>query len=102
RRFQSGNISTKFLAEEYPGGFKGHVVKDESLHELISISAFVHAKRDLRNWSWIDRKETLFRGNLNKNAPSKWDLWITINKNKAIEPMNVKVEKKSMSEEEFE
>ncbi|CAG8517950.1 23316_t:CDS:10, partial [Racocetra persica] len=102
RRFRSGNISTKFLAEEYPGGFKGHVVKDESLHELISISAFVHAKRDLRNWSWIDGKETLFRGDLNKNAPSKWDLWITINKNKVIEPINVKVEKKNMSEEEFE
>ncbi|CAG8628263.1 25187_t:CDS:10, partial [Cetraspora pellucida] len=97
QRFRSGKISTKFLAEEYPGGFKGHALKDESLHELISVSAFVHAKRDLRNWSWIGEKETS-----NKNAPSKWDLWITINKNKDIEPINVKVEKKSMNEEEFE
>ncbi|RIB21533.1 carbamoyl-phosphate synthase L chain, ATP binding domain-containing protein [Gigaspora rosea] len=99
QRFRSGNISTKFLAEEYPGGFKGHVVKDESLHELISISAFVHAKRDLRNWSWIDGNGTSFRDNLNKNAPNKWDLWISFNNNKDIEPINVKVEKTGVNEE---
>ncbi|CAG8736021.1 17186_t:CDS:2, partial [Dentiscutata erythropus] len=100
QRFQSGKISTKFLAEEYPGGFKGHAVKDESLHELISISAFVHAKRDLRNWSWIDGEGTSFRNNLNKSAPNKWDLWISVNKD--IEPINVKVKKKGTNEEEFE
>ncbi|CAG8445553.1 14403_t:CDS:10 [Dentiscutata heterogama] len=100
QRFRSGKISTKFLAEEYPGGFKGHTVKDESLHELISISAFVHAKRDLRNWSWIDGEGTLFKKNLNKNAPNKWDLWISVNKD--IQPINVKVKKKGTNEEEFE
>ena len=95
-RFQSGKISTKFLAEEYPEGFKGHVLNDESLFELSSIAALVHAKRDVRNWCWGDGRETLLKKDLSGNVPKNWDLWIKIhNNNSNIKAINVYVERKS-------
>jgi propionyl-CoA carboxylase alpha chain len=99
-RFKSGKISTKFLAEEYPGGFKGHVLKDESLFELVSVAALVHAKRDVRNWCWGDSKD------LNRNAPKNWNIWIKLrNSNNNIETINVHVERRSTAfqhEEEYQ
>ncbi|CAG8749830.1 25_t:CDS:2, partial [Racocetra fulgida] len=74
--------------------------KNRSLEELLTTTAN-HIK-NTRNSSDEFIRKPLFRGDLNKDAPSKWDLWIAIDKNKAIEPINVKVEKKSMSDEEFE
>ena len=95
-RFQSGKISTKFLAEEYPGGFKGHVLKEETLFELVSIAALVHAKRDVRNWCWGDGKEALLKKDLDGNAPKHWNLWIKLrNSNDNHEIVNVHVERKS-------
>ncbi|CAG8512757.1 11136_t:CDS:10 [Diversispora eburnea] len=95
-RFGSGKISTKFLAEEYPDGFKGATLKEESLHELVSIAALVYAKRDLRNWNWITGKESLSKGELNEKIPNKWDLYVNVNKD--FSPINVKVEKQNKNE----
>jgi propionyl-CoA carboxylase alpha chain len=47
-RFVSGNISTKFLAEQYPTGFKGHKLGSENLKELIATSAVIHLARHLQ------------------------------------------------------
>ncbi|PKC15364.1 hypothetical protein RhiirA5_408287 [Rhizophagus irregularis] len=91
-RFKSGNISTKFLAEEYPEGFKGHILKNDSLFELASIAALVHAKRDVRNWCWKDGNESFS----NRNVPNNWNLWVKIhNNNSKIETVNVHVERRS-------
>ncbi|CAG8684509.1 9421_t:CDS:10 [Funneliformis caledonium] len=78
-RFQSGKISTKFLGEEYPKGFKGHVLNKESLYELASVAALIHAKKDLRNWHWLDDKGALLKSTLSEQAPKSWNLWIKIN-----------------------
>ncbi|CAJ0823642.1 13029_t:CDS:2, partial [Entrophospora sp. SA101] len=95
KRFRSGNISTKFLAEEFPEGFKGHALNHESLYELASIAALIHAKRDYRNWCWGGGKEALFKGDLTGHAPKKWNLWIKVHADTELEPLYVQIEKKS-------
>ncbi len=49
-RFRSGEITTNFIAEEYPDGFKGAPASDELLRRLAAVGAFVataHADRNL-------------------------------------------------------
>ncbi|WP_206240904.1 acetyl-CoA carboxylase biotin carboxylase subunit [Novosphingobium terrae] len=44
-RFRSGELTTGFIAEEYPEGFHGAAVSDELLRELAAIAAFVATAR---------------------------------------------------------
>lgn len=49
KRFVEGDISTKYLPETYPDGFKGkRLSSSEQLH-LIAIASCIRAKEDLRN-----------------------------------------------------
>ncbi|KAI8870097.1 hypothetical protein GQ42DRAFT_167180 [Ramicandelaber brevisporus] len=50
-RFIDGKISTKFLAEEYPHGFRGHKLNHESLRELAATAGVVQALRVARERS---------------------------------------------------
>lgn len=93
-RFGSGRISTKFLAEEYPTGFKGVTLDDDNVTRLAAISAMIHAKKDLGRWSFggkipgLDQKEA--------GVPSEWDVWVKI---KGVEEgVHVKVERKGSDE----
>lgn len=43
-KFQSGDISTKFLAEEYPHGFDGHKLTDQEREALTAVAATVHSE----------------------------------------------------------
>jgi propionyl-CoA carboxylase alpha chain len=52
-RFISGKLSTNFLPEEYPKGFKGHVLTEEDKKKLFAIGAVMFAKKDVRNRTWI-------------------------------------------------
>jgi propionyl-CoA carboxylase alpha chain len=45
-RFLSGNLSTKFLAEEYPGGFKCRKVSEIELNELCAAAVFAYVRRE--------------------------------------------------------
>ncbi len=50
-RFRSGDISTAFIAEEYPDGFQGSPASAELLQRLAAIAVFImtaEADRDLR------------------------------------------------------
>jgi propionyl-CoA carboxylase alpha chain len=50
-RFRSGDISTAFIAEEYPDGFQGAPASAELLQRLAAIAVFImtaEADRDLR------------------------------------------------------
>lgn len=50
-RFRGGNITTNFIAEEYPDGFQGAPASDELLRNLAAIGAFAataHADRARR------------------------------------------------------
>ncbi|KAI9593210.1 carbamoyl-phosphate synthase L chain, ATP binding domain-containing protein [Syncephalis fuscata] len=67
-RFAVGDISTKFLAEEYPQGFQGHVLTDNTRAELFAGAGIVHALRDLRNRAWNE--------SLSHQSRRIWDLWM--------------------------
>lgn len=83
-RFLSGKISTKFLSEEFPGGFHGHVLKDSEKQKLIAVSGWIYAQRDIRNRSWLDREVPI---------PNTWDLYVDINnRNEKADPEHVRVE----------
>ncbi|KAI9207721.1 carbamoyl-phosphate synthase L chain, ATP binding domain-containing protein [Polychytrium aggregatum] len=78
-RFKSGKISTKFLAEEYPTGFKGHALTAESEAELLSVAALVHAKRSIRESTWKAGGGSFIESGVSA-APSSWELYIGTSK----------------------
>ena len=47
-RFRSGNITTAFIAEEFPDGFKGVAAEGESLKDLARIAAYIHLRAEKR------------------------------------------------------
>ncbi|CAG8612180.1 3370_t:CDS:10 [Ambispora gerdemannii] len=97
-RFQSGKITTKFLAEEYPEGFQGHVLNQQSLFHLASVAALVHAKRDVRNWCWGEGKEALLKGTLSGKTPHTWDLWVKVKTGEGgFQNVPVRIERKHKS-----
>jgi len=53
-RYCSGNITTKFIPEEYPSGFKGHVLTPEQSNQLLLITASIHYLRQCRDQSISD------------------------------------------------
>ncbi len=68
-RFVSGKISTKFLAEEFPKGFSGHVLTPEERRQLVALSGWMYAQRDIRNRSFIGRDVVL---------PKSWNLVVGV------------------------
>ena len=47
-RFQSGNITTAFIAEEYPDGFKGAVLDDATLRRVAAATAAMNRVAEIR------------------------------------------------------
>jgi propionyl-CoA carboxylase alpha chain len=69
-RFRSGNITTNFIAEEYPDGFQGAPASDELLRNLAAIGAFAataHADRARRIDSQLGKR---------LDPPSEWQVKI--------------------------
>jgi propionyl-CoA carboxylase alpha chain len=82
-RFQKGKLSTGFLPEEYPNGFKGHQLTDATRLELLSVAAYVFARRDLRNRDWIAGG-----GSFGMAKPKKsWDLYLVVGNNEPEQAM---------------
>lgn len=48
-RFQSGNVTTNFIAEEYPDGFSGGALSDEVKEALVVAATFINAVERSRN-----------------------------------------------------
>lgn len=48
-RFISGDISTNFLPEVYPDGFKGHQLEVEKRRELLASAAALYITAHLRS-----------------------------------------------------
>jgi propionyl-CoA carboxylase alpha chain len=42
-RFQAGLITTNFIAEEYPDGFKGGILTDDVKHAMVAAATFMNA-----------------------------------------------------------
>ncbi len=69
-RFREGNITTNFIAEEYPDGFHGAPASDELLSNLAAIGAFAataHADRARRVDNQLGKR---------LDAPSEWEVKI--------------------------
>ncbi|KXN73965.1 hypothetical protein CONCODRAFT_3037 [Conidiobolus coronatus NRRL 28638] len=92
-KFGTGDITTKFLEQEYPEGFKGHALNSESLHDLIGISAAVHAKREIRNRTWSDISSSI-------KAPEEWKIFVKVDNANDNLPLETQVKK--IGENEFE
>jgi len=56
-RFVAGNLSTKFIPEEFPGGFHGHKLRPHQTEELVVAAAIIHHARVTRD-STIDPRLT--------------------------------------------
>ncbi|KAI8817405.1 carbamoyl-phosphate synthase L chain, ATP binding domain-containing protein [Fimicolochytrium jonesii] len=81
-RFQSGKISTAFLAEEYPKGFKGHKLTEESSEELVAISAVIHSLRDARKRGWVQGGGSFADNRVGTPvAKSDWSFFVGIGEN---------------------
>ena len=69
-RFREGNITTNFIAEEYPDGFQGAPASEELLRNLAAIGAFAataHADRARRVDNQLGKR---------LEAPSEWQVKI--------------------------
>ncbi|XP_050725092.1 propionyl-CoA carboxylase alpha chain, mitochondrial-like [Eriocheir sinensis] len=71
-RFVSGNISTNYLPEVYPDGFKGKQVSPREKVELTAILAAIHLKDELRSRVFLNDH----RSAGNAKLPDVWDLVI--------------------------
>lgn len=52
-RFVSGDISTKFLPEVYPDGFKGHMLTAGERRELLATAAALYVAAQLRSQKFL-------------------------------------------------
>lgn len=64
-KFISGDLSTKFIPEEYPDGFHGHVLSASEQQELLSTSIAIHLTR-------ITQQQQRVSGALASYAPIPW------------------------------
>ena len=49
KNFVEGNISTKYLTQIYPDGFKGKLLNTNESNQLLSLAAVIYAKDAIRN-----------------------------------------------------
>ena len=47
-RFRSGDISTNFIAEEWPNGFGGTVLPEERQNAMLAVAALLHIRNEFR------------------------------------------------------
>ncbi|CAL8073887.1 unnamed protein product [Calicophoron daubneyi] len=68
KRFVSGNISTKYLMETYPDGFKGTTLTPAEYNDLLAVSTAIHVKDALRDQKWSSRKEWTYIASLHPSV----------------------------------
>ncbi|TPX33612.1 hypothetical protein SmJEL517_g03559 [Synchytrium microbalum] len=73
-RFVSGKISTKFLAEEYPKGFKGKTLDAASKLELLAVAGLIKAKQEARDRTWLSGGGSVSQ----VSSKSHWEYFIGI------------------------
>ncbi|MCF8474438.1 MAG: acetyl/propionyl/methylcrotonyl-CoA carboxylase subunit alpha [Emcibacter sp.] len=68
KRFQSGNITTNYIAEEYPDGFSGGTLTSETKLAMIAVAQTVH--------SFEIGRQSQISGKTNEDAPNFSDNWM--------------------------
>ncbi|CAH1117584.1 unnamed protein product [Phaedon cochleariae] len=78
KRFNSGDISTNYLPEIYPDGFKGLQLKNEETHKLLAMGSAIFATNELRRRQFLNApKHKIYGENLDR-----WQLYIELNDKK--------------------
>ncbi|KAM4863149.1 propionyl-CoA carboxylase alpha chain, mitochondrial isoform X2 [Urocitellus parryii] len=73
-RFVKGDISTKFLSDVYPDGFKGHVLTENETHQLLAIASSLFVASQLRAQHFQDHS----RMPVIKPDVAKWKLSVKL------------------------
>ncbi|XP_069323708.1 propionyl-CoA carboxylase alpha chain, mitochondrial isoform X3 [Eulemur rufifrons] len=73
-RFVKGDISTKFLSDEYPDGFKGHTLTKSERNELLAIASSLFVASQLR----AQRFQEQSRVPIIKPDMANWELSIKL------------------------
>ncbi|NXP09854.1 PCCA carboxylase, partial [Thinocorus orbignyianus] len=73
-RFVQGDISTKFLPEVYPDGFKGHKLTDLERRELLATAASLYVAEQLRSQQFLGNP----RIPIAKSKRSSWELSVRL------------------------
>ena len=68
KRFVSGNISTKYLMETYPEGFKGTHLTPSEYNDLLAVSTAIYIKDALRDQKWESKKEWVYIASLHRSS----------------------------------
>ncbi|PAA68880.1 hypothetical protein BOX15_Mlig032858g1, partial [Macrostomum lignano] len=72
-RFVSGDITTNYLPEVYPDGFRGKQFSDRDRLNIAAVSAVVFAKNDLRNKTYLKKdRSNIVAGEAKKSFD--WDI----------------------------
>lgn len=68
KKFIDGYLTTNYLQDTYPEGFKGKQLTPTDLSELASIAGVLHAKKELRSYDVINQDVS------RSEIPSSWNL----------------------------
>ncbi len=71
-RFVTGDISTKYLPQVYPDGFKGKQLKDPERESLLALAACVAVKGAIRDRSFKQKQ-------LNASTPNDYKFEVKLN-----------------------
>jgi propionyl-CoA carboxylase alpha chain len=74
KRFVAGDISTKYLPQVYPDGFKGKTLTESEERHLLAIAGCIVAKRETRARSHIDTNKVLEEVLM----PTEWSLQASV------------------------
>ncbi|KAM8977477.1 propionyl-CoA carboxylase alpha chain [Pelodytes ibericus] len=72
--FIKGDITTKFLPEVYPDGFKGHSLSSKEKHELLATAACLYVALQKRSHTFLNNT----RVPISKNDARSWDLSVLL------------------------
>ncbi|KAK0152592.1 Propionyl-CoA carboxylase alpha chain, mitochondrial [Merluccius polli] len=75
-RFVSGDITTNFLPEVYPDGFKGHQLTAGGQKELVASAAALHIAAQLRSQTFLGNQ----RVSNSSQERRRWDLCVELGK----------------------
>ncbi|XP_075056067.1 propionyl-CoA carboxylase alpha chain, mitochondrial [Mixophyes fleayi] len=73
-RFIKGDITTKFLPEVYPDGFKGHSLTSEEKKEILATAAAIYIASQIRSRHFLNNP----RVPIAKNDVTSWDLCVLL------------------------
>lgn len=74
KNFIHGNISTNYLSEVYPVGFKGKQLTNTDKEHIFAIAACVFSKMDIRSYTYINERPSTAK----HKEPADWTLVISL------------------------